>query len=97
MIKKGNSDMEKIKLASSETKVVNEVFGVEQYAVVVLAPEYSECHNFLYYKTRIYSIHKNKEDAIKYIQDNNNYCSVFEQRPVFIVPMTEIIKEQYNV
>ena len=83
--------MKKIKLASSETKTVNEVFGVEQYAVVGLSREISEDREtILYYKPRIYSIHETKEDAIKCIQDNNDYGA-------FVVPMTEIIKEQYNV
>lgn len=83
--------MAKIKLASSETKTINGVFGVEQYAVVVLAPEYSEDKKFLYYKTRIYSIHENKEDAINFIKYNVSFHGSY------IIPITQINREHYNV
>ena len=81
--------MKKTKLATTETKIVKEIFGVEKYAVVRVTPEYSEDkYRVLYYKPRIYSIHESKEDAIKWIQDNDSYGA-------FIVPMTRILKEQY--
>lgn len=79
----------KTKLATTETKVVKEIFGVEKYAVVDLSAEFCEDgYSILYYKPRIYSIHESKEDAIKWIQDNDSYGA-------FIVPMTRILKEQY--
>ena len=79
----------KTKLATVETKIVKEIVGVEKYAVVGLAAEISEDREtILYYEPKIYSIHESKEDAIKWIQDNDSYGA-------FIVPMTQILKEQY--
>ena len=79
----------KTKLATTETKIVKEIFDVEKYAVVDLSAEFCEDgYSILYYKPRIYSIHESKEDAIKWIQDNDSYGA-------FIVPMTRILKEQY--
>lgn len=81
--------MKETKLATVETKIVKNIFGVEKYAVVDLSAEFCEDgDSFLYYKPRIYSIHESKEDAIKWIQDNDSYGA-------FIVPMTQILKEQY--
>ena len=81
--------MKKTKLATTETKIIKEIFGVEKYAVVDLSAEFCEDRDsILYYKPRIYSIHESKEDAIKWIQDNDSYGA-------FIVPMTQILKEQY--
>ena len=82
--------MKETKLATVETKIVKEIFGVEKYAVVRIAPEYSEDkYRVLYYNPKIISIHESKEDAIKWIQDNDIYGA-------FIVPMTQILKkEQY--
>lgn len=81
--------MKETKLATVETKIVKEIVGVEKYAVVDLSAEFCEDgDSILYYKPRIYSIHESKEDAIKYIQDNDSYGT-------FIVPMTQILKEQY--
>ena len=79
----------KTKLATTETKIVKEIVCVEKYAVVELSAEFYEDRDYiLYYKPRIYSIHESKEDAIKWIQDNDSYGA-------FIVPMTQILKEQY--
>ena len=79
----------KTKLATVETKIVKEIVGVEKYAVVGLATEISEDREtILYYEPKIYSIHESKEDAIKWIQDNDSYGA-------FIVPMTQMLKEQY--
>ena len=79
----------KTKLATTETKIVKEIFGVEKYAVVDLSAEFCEDRDYiLYYKAKIYIIHESKEDAIKWIQDNDSYGA-------FIVPMTQILKEQY--
>ena len=81
--------MKKIKLATTETKIVKEIFGVEKYAVVEIIPEYSEDgDSILYYKPRIYSIHESKDDAIKCIQDNDSYGA-------FIVPMTQLLKKEH--
>ena len=81
--------MKETKLATVETKIVKEIVGVEKYAVVKIIPEYSEDkYRVLYYKPKIMSIHESKEDAIKWIQDNDSYGA-------FIVPMTQILKEQY--
>ena len=79
----------KTKLATVETKIVKEIVGVEKYAVVRLVTEISEDREtILYYEPKIYSIHESKEDAIKWIQDNDSYGA-------FIVSMTQILKEQY--
>ena len=79
----------KTKLATVETKIVKEIVGVEKYAVVRLATEISEDREtILYYEPKIYSIHESKEDAMKWIQDNDSYSAC-------IVPMTQILKEQY--
>ena len=81
--------MKETKLATVETKIVKEIVSVEKYAVVDLSAEFCEDRDsILYYKPRIYSIHESKEDAIKWIQDNDSYGA-------FIVPMTQILKEQY--
>ena len=51
----------KTKLATTETKIVKEIFGVEKYAVVDLSAEFCEDRDsILYYKPRIYSIHESK-------------------------------------
>ena len=81
--------MKETELATVETKIVKKIFGVEKYAVVDLSAEFCEDgDSILYYKPRIYNIHESKEDAIKWIQDNDSYGA-------FIVPMTQILKEQY--
>ena len=81
--------MKKTKLATTETKIVKEIFGVEKYAVVRITPEYSEDkYRVLYYNPKIMGFHESKEDAIKWIQDSDSYGA-------FIVPMTRILKEQY--
>ena len=77
----------KTKLATTETKIVKEIFGVEKYAVVELIRRYNDLGYFSHYDLMISSIHESKEDAIKYIQDNDSYGA-------FIVPMTQILKEQ---
>lgn len=54
--------MKKTKLATTETKIVKEIFGVEKYTVVDLSAEFCEDRDsILYYKPRIYSIHKRKK------------------------------------
>ena len=78
----------KTKLATTETKIVKEIFGVEKYAVVELIARYDDYGYFSYYELKIRSIYESKDDAIKYIQDNDIYG-------LFIVPMTQILKEQY--
>ena len=82
--------MKETKLATVETKIVKEIVGVEKYAVVGLAAEISEDREtILYYEPKIKRVYESKDDAIKYIQDSNNYGA-------FIVPMTQILKkEQY--
>lgn len=81
--------MKKIKLATTETKIVKEIFSVEKYAVVEIIPEYStDGYYILYYKPRIISMHESKEDAINYIKGHPGSGT-------FIVPMTQILKEQY--
>lgn len=81
--------MKKTKLATVKTKIVKEIFGVEKYAVVDLSAEFCEDRDYiLYYKPMIYSVHESKEDAIKYIQDNDSYDA-------FIVPMTQILKKEH--
>ena len=79
----------KTKLATVETKIVKEIVGVEKYAVVGLAAEISEDREtILYYEPKVKRVYESKEDAIKWIQDNDSYGA-------FIVPMTQILKEQY--
>ena len=81
--------MKSTKLATVETKIVKEIFGVEKYAVVRITPEYSEDkYRVLYYNPKIMSIHESKEDAIKWIQDNDSYGA-------FIVPMTQILNTEH--
>lgn len=81
--------MKETELATVETKIVKKIFGVEKYAVVRISPEYSEDkYRVLYYNPKITSIHESKEDAIKWIQDSNNYGK-------FIVPMIQILKKEY--
>ena len=80
--------MKKTKLAMVETKIVKEIFGVEKYAVVELIARYDDCGYFSYYELKIRSIYESKDDAIKYIQDSNNYGK-------FIVPMIQILKKEY--
>lgn len=80
--------MKETKLATVETKIIKHIFGVEKYAVVELIRRYNDLDYFSHYDLRISSIHESKEDAIKWIQDNDSYGA-------FIVPMTRILKEQY--
>ena len=81
--------MKETELATIETKIVENIFGIEKYAVVRIVPVYTEDkYRVLYYNPKIMSIHESKEDAIKWIQDNDSYGA-------FIVPMTRILKEQY--
>ena len=80
--------MKETELATVETKIVKKIFGVEKYAVVELIARYDDCDYFSHYDLKIRSIHESKEDAIKWIQDNDSYGA-------FIVPMTRILKEQY--
>ena len=81
--------MKETKLATVETKIVKEIVGVEKYAVVGLAAEISEDREtILYYEPKIKRVYESKDDAIKWIQDNDSYGA-------FIVPMTQILKEQY--
>lgn len=81
--------MKETKLATVETKIVKNIFGVEKYAVVRISPVHTEDkYRVLYYNPTIMSIHESKEDAIKWIQDNDSYGT-------FIIPMTQILKEQY--
>ena len=81
--------MKETELATIETKIVKKIFGVEKYAVVRIAPVYTEDkYRVSYYNPTIMSIHESKENAIKYIQDNDSYG-------LFIVPITQILKEQY--
>ena len=81
--------MKETKLATVETKIVKEIFGVEKYTVVELIGRCNDFDYFSFYDLRISSVHESKDDAIKYIQDNASYGA-------FIVPMTQILKkEQY--
>lgn len=79
--------MKETKLATVETKIVKEIVGVEKYAG--LAAEISEDREtILYYEPKIKRVYESKDDAIKYIQDSNNYGK-------FIVPMIQILKKEY--
>ena len=81
--------MKETKLATVETKIIKNIFGVEKYAIVDFSAEFCEDgDSILYYKPRIYSIHESKDDAIKCIQDNDSYGA-------FIVPMTQLLKKEH--
>ena len=86
--------MEKIKLASSETKpVVTEIFGSEHYVIWKLATrawENDVGERFIdYYFQKILEIHDSKEAALNAIKNNKYY------NDVYISPATHITKEQY--
>ena len=81
--------MKKLNQQRQKQKSSKKFFSVEKYAVVEIIPEYStDGYYILYYKPRIISMHESKEDAINYI--NGHLGS-----GTFIVPMTQILKEQY--
>ena len=87
--------MEKIKIASSETKpVVTEMFGAEQYVIWKLAKKVWENdvgERFIdYYFQKILEIHDSKEAAINAVKNNKYYNGVY------ITPQTQFLKEQYE-
>ena len=83
--------MEKIKVTSSETKIVNEIVATEQYFIWYPEAIYNEDYRYIkYYRPKILEIHESKEDAINAIKNNKYYNGVY------ITPQTQFLKEQYE-
>lgn len=84
--------MKKIKLASSETKTVNEIFATERYFILKplkMVWENDAGERFIDYFLNILEIHESREAALNAIKNNKYY------NDVYISPATHITKEQY--
>lgn len=85
--------MEKIKVTSSETKIVNEIFATERYFILKPARmvwENDGGERFIDYFLKILEIHESREAALNAIKNNKYY------NDVYISPTTNITKEQYE-
>lgn len=88
--KKGNIDMEKIKVTSSETKIVNEIFATERYFIWYPVEQYdADYRHIISYRPKILEIHDSKEDAINAIKNHKYY------NDVYISSSTQFLKSQY--
>ena len=83
--------MEKIKVTSSETKIVNEIFATERYFIWYPVAQYDEDYrHIISYRPKILEIHDSKEAAINAVKNNKYYNGVY------ITPQTQFLKEQYE-
>ena len=83
--------MEKTKLASSETKTVDEIFATERYFIWYPVAIYDEHYSYIrYYKPKILEIHDSKEAALNAVKNNKYYNGVY------ITPQTQFLKDQYE-
>ena len=81
--------MKKIKVTSSETKIVDEIFATESYFIWYPVAIYDEDYRYIrYYKPKILEIHESKEDALNAVKNNKYYNGVY------ITPLTQFLKSQ---